>query len=161
MGFGNEYIASIILKEEISIPFEIVHFKSIDFEGNSYLDIPLNMLNIENIRSDFSNYDNIFEVNENKEKLSKETNILFEILNIIQIKSFLLQSFTDFNPNYWIEDLLIIVVVDGLIIKETIKNVIDDEGCLISDQYGYTDYPILYRNFEEAKKIYNNKKNNE
>ena len=61
----------------------------------------------------------------------------------------------------WIDDLLIIVVVDGLIIKETIMNVIDEKGNLISDKYGYTDYPILYANFKEAKMIYQNKKNNE
>lgn len=161
MGFGNRYIASIIIKKEIEIPSNIVHFKSIDFEGNPYIDIPLNMLDIENIRDDFRNFESIFEVNENKEKLSKETNILLEILNKLQLKSFLLESFTDFNPNYWIDDLLIIVVVDGLIIKETIMNVIDEKGNLISDKYGYTDYPILYANFKEAKMIYQNKKNNE
>lgn len=155
MGFySNAYIARIILNNEILIPPENIHFKSIDFEGNSYIDIPLNILSIENIRNDFKNFENLSDVEKHKNKLSEETNVLLDILRKIKIKSFLLESFTDFNPNYWIEDLLTIVIEDGFIIKETTMNVIDDEGHLIYEKYGYTDYPILYRNFEEAEKKY-------
>ena len=153
-GFGFPYIARIIIKDEILIPNEIVHFKSFDYKDNTYLDIPLNMNSIENIKSDFQNFQNIFEAKSNKENLSKETNVLFDILAKLEVKSFLIESFTDFNPNYWIEDLILIIVENEMIITEETGNGVNENGYLDIDFYGYTDYKILYKNFETARNRY-------
>lgn len=159
MTFGGfRYIVHIIVKEEIKIPESIIYFKSFDFNQNFYIDIPLNLLTIENIRNDLKNYRNIDDAVHDLDYLSKDTQILFNVLSMINIKSFLLESFTDFNPNYWIEDLMQVVVQDGVIVEETKTQTLNEDGELYSDFYGYDDYPILYGNYELAKQLYKRNK---
>lgn len=130
---------------------DIVHF----YQEEGRLDIPLPFdgIEMEEIRGEFGAYDSIEEMFDDKKRLKKSTTALLDTIQLLGIKSFLLEHLDDMD---WATvEFMQWVVKEGQIVKESTQSNTNEDADLYSYLYLGFDYTdCSYSNYDQACRLF-------
>jgi hypothetical protein len=148
-------LAQIITKDiPIKIPDEIIHFYN-----NDYIHFPLkNYWEIEDVKNEFSDFETIDNLVQNRSSLSSMTCEIIALVDILKINNLMIEYTEDPGDSYPLSEIIILVIKDNKIVPESISKNIDEDGEFLADVYlGYDclvwDYHP-FRSYDDAVKKY-------
>lgn len=147
-----KFISRIIVKSKITVPDTIVHFHVQCYDHHTYTDIPFDFTSMEEVGHDLKKYNRIDEIDTSADALSDDTKALIGIARLLDIDSFLIESFTDYGDSYPIEDLINVIIDRGNILHTSIESPVDQETrdhFRFIYEYEYDD--IMYSGYETAR----------
>lgn len=150
-----KFICRMIVKGKIDVPENRIHFHVKGMDGNDYTDIPFNYHYLEEVCDDLKKYENINQINTQTDPISKQTKECIETARELNLKSFLLESFTDYGDSYPIDDLITVIIDEEKIFHESLFSPVDqNDGDRYKDIYEYEYEEILYYGYEFAQLKY-------
>lgn len=146
-----KFISRIIVKSKITVPDTIVHFHVQCHDHHTYTDIPFDFTSMEEVGHDLKKYHRIDEIDTSADALSDETKTLVGIAGLLNLDSFLIESFTDYGDSYPIDDLINVIIDRGNILRRSIESPVDKEtGDHFRFIYEYEYDDIMYSGYETA-----------
>jgi len=148
---SKERFTRILTTQELpTVPENLLHF--FHHGEPKVLDIPIDLSasEVEQIRESLKGWDTLEAYLANPSKHSPASNLVFQIIQKLQLRSFIIEHIEDqdWGP---MSEFIQIVFKDGNIIKgSTLKNT-NEEGDLYSDIHlGLDEIGYLYTSFEDA-----------
>ena len=145
--------SQLITRDKLNnIPNEIIHFCD-----GGYIHFPLDIYNMEKVMIEFGDYETINDINNNKSKLLDSTLQIINLVEKLDINSFLIEYLEDVGEWYPLMEFFQFIIKDKIIFKESLISNVDENGHLYCESILNFDYNYkddFFTDYDDAKEKY-------